>query len=167
MSLQITRRSVLAVAAGSSTISLAGCSGVLTRASPRDGPDPFYVENHTDKEHRFSVVITRKSDDERIVDGEYRVPADHAAVFADIGEVGTTYRFAVGFDDVSPLTGEWSVSRCPPEERGPDANTAGAFFVREDRTGFARNQCDDQQVGDSDALTYVRATEVAITDDGQ
>jgi hypothetical protein len=129
---------------------------------PRKGPDPFYIENYTDKEHEFSVTITRERDGKEVVGGSYRVPANHGVTFSDVSTLGETYRLAVAIDDLAPLTRDWSVSECPNGERGKNANMAGAFFVRSDEMGFAQNQCGDQQVGASSELTYVAASEAAI-----
>ena len=162
MSPQIPRRTFLATAAGGLTAALAGCMDAFAKNSPREGPDPFYIENFTDKEHEFSVTLTRKRDGDEVVSGSYRVSANHGVTFSAVGTLGETYRLAVAVDDIAPLTRDWSVSKCPNGERGKNANMAGAFFVRADKMGFAQNQCGDQQVGVSSELTYVGASEAAI-----
>ena len=167
MPLKASRRTFLGAAATSLSISLAGCSDVLAQKQSREGDGPFYLENYTTTGHPFSVIITHKQDGEELVNGRYHVPANHGVVFPEVGELGTTYRFAVAVDNLAPLTGDWSVSKCPLTQRGANSNTAGAFYVRVEKMGFAQNQCNDKQVGTSDELIYLSATEAAVADDPQ
>ena len=162
MSLQISRRAILATTVGGLTAALAGCMGASAENPPREGPDPFYIENYNDEEHEFSVIITRERDGKEIISGSYQVPANHGVTFSDVGALGETYRLAVTVDNLTPLTRDWNVSECPDKERGSNVNMAGAFFVRADEMGFAQNQCGDQQVGASSELTYVAPSEVAL-----
>ena len=165
MTSQTPRRKFLASTVGGLTVALAGCANSSARTAPREGPDPFYIENHTNKEHKFAVSITHKRDGTEVVNGEYRVPANHGMEFSNVGELGETYRMEVAVDELGALTRDWSVSTCPTGERGADVNMAGAFFVREDKRGFVQNQCSDQNIGSNSELTYVAASEVAIRDD--
>ena len=161
----ISRRTILATTASGLTASLAGCSGVFAETPPRNGLDPFYLENYRNGVHEFTVTITHARDETEVVTGTYRVPAKHGAVFPGVGNVGTTYHLGVAVDELAPLTRDWSVSTCPTGQRGEHANTAGAFFIRTDEMGFIQNQCTKQRVGNSTDLTYVPATELKIADD--
>lgn len=159
-----SRRAILITTVSGLTASLAGCSGVFAETPPRDEPGPFYLENHQNDPHEFTVTITRVPDEKDIVSGTYHIPAKHGAVFPEIGEVGTLYHLEVSVDRLPPLTRDWSVSKCPTGQRGENMNTAGAFFVRTDEMGFAQNQCDNQRVGNSNDLTYVPASELTVED---
>ena len=161
----VSRRALLTTAASGLTASLAGCSGVFAETPPRDEPDPFYLENYRNDTHEFTVSITCARDETDVVTGTYRVPAKHGALFPEIGDVGATYHLGVAVDELAPLARDWSVSTCPPEQRGEHANTAGAFFINTDEMGFAQNQCTEQRVGNSTDLTYVPATQLKIADD--
>lgn len=165
MTPELSRRALLATTVSGLTGSLAGCSGVFAGTPPRDGPDPFYLENHRNNAHDFTVTLTRVSDETTVVNGTYRLPAKYGAVFSEIGEIGTTYHLGVAVNGLAPLTREWSVSTCPTGQRDEDTNMAGVFFVRTNEMGFAQNQCNTQRVGDSNNLTYVSATELTIEDD--
>jgi hypothetical protein len=118
---------------------------------------PFYVENFTDTDRRFTISILRSSDESEVVTGYYRLPAGEGVRFPNVGNSGETYDVAVAFDSRGPLTRNWEVEPCPSSSK---EGRAAAMYVREDSTGFDQNGCDSISVGSE--LTYLSPEDARI-----
>lgn len=90
-----TRRRVLGFVGAASTTLLAGCA-VEDAVFGEDvqGGHVFLYNNKNDEE-RAGLVVTDKSDGERVINGMYRIPGEHALQFEEVLESGNTYEFWV------------------------------------------------------------------------
>ena len=108
---------------------------------PRDGPDPFYVENHRPEDCCVSLSVRNDETGAVVLDGAYAVPGAKGIAFEAVGVVGETYAVEVALDSGERVNDDWEVRVCPPEFRGDGLNRAGLLRVDDD-VRFVTNECD-------------------------
>lgn len=109
---------------------------------PRDGPDPFYIENRASEDRCVQVSVTNTESDETVLDGTYEVAGTDGIAFSEVGAVGASYAVGAELDTGETLTATWEVRTCPPEFRGEKMNRAGLIRVDDEGPEFTTNQCD-------------------------
>ena len=120
----------------------------------------LYVENFLPNDYRVSITVVRgrEAGGERIIDGWFRIPVDHALLFEAVIEAGMPYMITVHRPDVAP---EDRVTATIPtcEANGGSARDV-SVRVRADGTGIIPWGCDQDYTRRK--LEYVEASEYAI-----
>jgi hypothetical protein len=109
---------------------------------PRDGPDPFYVENHRPDDRCMSLSVRHTETDETVLDGTYTVPGAKGIAFEGVGAVGESYAVEATLDTGERVRETWTVRVCPPELRGDGLNNAGLVRIEDEDVRFLKNECD-------------------------
>ena len=108
---------------------------------PRDGPDPFYVENHRSGDRCVSLSVRNDATEEVVLDGTYTVPGAKGIAFEAVGAVGESFVVEAILDTGERVDEDWEVRVCPPEFRGTGLNNAGLLRIDDD-VRFVSNECD-------------------------
>lgn len=116
--------------------------------------DHLFLRNKTanGEDQQTCLRITRESDKELLICGEYNVPGSWPTlVFSSIAEPGEVYKINVRLGEGGWRTYDWHVLECsgshtPTKEGGEqtrgDINTDLAIDVRNESVEFIRNECD-------------------------
>ncbi|WP_254538035.1 hypothetical protein [Halomarina litorea] len=116
-----------------------------TTRPPREGPDPFYVENYDDRAYCLSLSVTRG--DETLVDGKFRLEPGSGLTFTAVGELETTHEVRASLASGESVSAEWYPVVCPGRYRGSGANRAGGILVNRESLSFGTNHCDAVSFG--------------------